>query len=97
MREGQPRGMQCLPLHAEGRRAAVHGVGDQRVAARCEVHADLVRATRVQDAAQSGDALAMRQRLHVRDGVRDHTKAGDCAHGEEFHAANATPMQLRPG
>ena len=40
--------MQCLPLHAPGGSAAIHGIGQQRMPQVLHVHADLVGATGVQ-------------------------------------------------
>ena len=51
MREAEPRRMQGLARHAQRRRAAVQRVGHQRMAARRQVDADLVRAAGVQRAA----------------------------------------------
>ena len=57
--------MQRLSLEAERRRAAVEPVADQRPALVREMHADLVRATAVQGAAQGREFRSDRDAIDV--------------------------------
>ena len=65
MNKAKPRGVQRLPGHVQYRFAAVNGIRNQRVSARGQMHADLVRASGVQRALQCTESTLSRQSQHV--------------------------------
>ena len=68
MNKSKPLGVQCLPGHGQYRFTAVYGICNQRVSARSQMHADLVRAASVKRTLQRAESTLSRQRQHVSAG-----------------------------